>query len=95
MVHVGVLSDHFGDPGATGTPSRHLEVQLYICIDFGSHSGSLLGSTLVSVCVFSLILGTKMGDSFQVHGFSDPGMEMMPECSGCMCLNHYKNCVLL
>ena len=33
-----------------------------------------------------------MGDSFQVHGFSDPGMEMMPECSGCMCLNQRKNC---
>jgi hypothetical protein len=32
-----------------------------------------------------------MGDSFQVHVFGDPGMEMMPECSGCMCLNHGKN----
>ena len=31
-----------------------------------------------------------MGDSFQVHVFGDPGMEMMPECSGCMCLNHSK-----
>ena len=31
-----------------------------------------------------------MGDSFQVHVFGDPGMEMMPECSGCMCLNHHK-----
>ena len=78
--------------GATGTPSRHLEVQLYIFIDFGSHSGSLLGPTLVCVCVFSVILGTKLGDSFQVHVFSDPGMEMMPECSGCMWLNQSKNC---
>ena len=71
--------------GATGTPSRHLEVQLYIFIDFGSHSWSL-----AFFCGFSVILGSKMGDSFQVHVFSDPGMEMMPECSGCMCLNHNK-----
>ena len=33
-----------------------------------------------------------MGDGFQVHVFGDPGMEMMPECSGCMCYNHCKNC---
>ena len=32
-----------------------------------------------------------MGDSFQVHVFSDPGMEMMSECDGCMCYNHSKN----
>ena len=87
MFHVGVLSDHFGDPGGHRMPSRHLEVQLHIFIDFGSHSGSLLGPTLAFICSFSVILGTKMGDSFQVHVFSDPGMEMMPECSGCMCLS--------
>ena len=34
-----------------------------------------------------------MGDSVQVHVVGDPGMEMMPECCGCMCLNHSKNCV--
>ena len=43
-------------------------------------------------CDFSVILGAKMGDSFQVHVFGDSGMEMMPECSGCMCYNHGKNC---
>ena len=32
-----------------------------------------------------------MGDSVQVHVLGDPGMEMMPECCVCMCLNHYKN----
>ena len=32
-----------------------------------------------------------MGDSFQVHVFSDPGMEMMPECNGCMSQKHCKN----
>ena len=39
-------------------------------------------------CDFSLIWDAKMGDGFQVHVLSDPGMEMMPECSGCMCYNH-------
>ena len=29
-----------------------------------------------------------MGESVLVHVFGDPGMEMMPECCGCMCLNH-------
>ena len=43
-------------------------------------------------CDFSVILGAKIGDSFQVHVFGDPGMEMMPECSVCMCYNHGKNC---
>ena len=31
-----------------------------------------------------------MGDSFQVHVFGDPGMEMMPECNGCMCYKQKK-----
>ena len=43
------------------------------------------------VCDFSLIWGVEMGDGFQVHFFSDPGMEMMPGCRGCMCYNHSKN----
>ena len=43
------------------------------------------------VCDFSLIWDVEMGGGFQVHLFSDPGMEMMTECSGCMCLNHSKN----
>ena len=33
-----------------------------------------------------------MGDSFQVYVFGDTGMEMMPECNGCMCYKHNKNC---
>ena len=64
---------------------------MFISTDFRVHSGSLLGFTLARFCGFSVILDTKMGDSFQVHVFGDPGMEMMPECSGCMCLNHGKN----
>jgi len=38
-----------------------------------------------------LIWSAKMGDGFQVHIFSYPGMEMMPGCRGCMCYNHHKN----
>jgi len=30
----------------------------------------------------------NVGDGFQVHVFGDPGMEMMPECSGRMCYRH-------
>ena len=39
---------------------------------------------------FSVIWGGKVGDSFQVHVFDDPGLEMLPECGGCMCYNHSK-----
>ena len=37
-----------------------------------------------------MIWDVKLGDSSQVHFFGDPGMEMIPECRGCMCSNHYK-----
>ena len=77
--------------GSTGTPNKHLVVQVSIFIDFRVHFGSLLGPTLGTFLDFSMILGAKVEDSFQVHVFGDPGMEMMPECSGCMCLNHHKN----
>ena len=33
---------------------------------------------------FSVIWGGKVGDSFQVHVFDDPGLDMLPECGGCM-----------
>ena len=36
---------------------------------------------------FSVIWDAKMEDCFQVHVFSDPWMEMMPDCRGCMCYN--------
>jgi len=38
-----------------------------------------------------MISGAQMGDSFQVHVFSDPGMEIMPECSPGMYYKHSKN----
>ena len=44
-----------------------------------------------TVLIFLLIWSVKMGDGFQVHSFSDPGMEMMPGCSICMCHNRNKN----
>ena len=62
--------------GARGTPNRHLEVQVFIFIDFRVHFGSLLGPTLDTFCDFSMILGAKVGDSFQVSFFDDLWMEM-------------------
>ena len=80
--------------GSRWTPNGHTEAQRsswVIFVDFRIHSGRLLGHTLAPFSCFSVIWGTKMGDSFKVHIFGDPGMEMMPECSGCMCLNRTKN----
>jgi len=62
-----------------------------IFIDFSVILGASWHPLWAHVGDFSVILGAKMGDSFQVHVFGDPGMEMMPECSGCMCYNHGKN----
>ena len=38
----------------------------------------------------SVIWGGKVGDSSQVRVFDDPGLEMLPECGGCICYNHCK-----
>ena len=78
--------------GSRGTPNGHTEAQMSIFIDFRVHLGSLLGPTLGTFFDLSVILGAQMGDCFQVHVFGDPGVEMMPECRGCMCYNHRKNC---
>ena len=40
---------------------------------------------------FSEIWDAKRGESLQVQVFGDPGMEMMPECNGCMCYKHNKD----
>ena len=79
--------------GSRGTPNGHSKVRMSIFSDFGVDLGSLLGLTLGTILGFSVILGGKMGDSFQVHVFGDPGMEMMPEYSGCMCHKRNKNFV--
>jgi hypothetical protein len=78
--------------GSRGTPNEHPEAEMSIFIDFRVDFGGLLGPTLGTILRFSVIWGGKMGDSFQVHVFGDPGMEMMPDCGGCMCLNHSKYC---
>ena len=63
-----------------------------MCIfnDFRVIVGVSWGSLLAPFCDFSVIWGAKMGDCFQVRVFGDPGMEMMPDCRGCMCYNHSK-----
>ena len=38
--------------------------------------------------------GAKVGDGFQVHVLGDPEMEMMPECSACLCYKRCKTFVL-
>ncbi len=60
--------------------------------DFRIHLGSLLGVILETFLRFVYDLGAKVGDSFQVHVFDDPEVEMMLESGGCMCYNHNKNC---
>jgi len=59
-------------------------------IDFRVIFGVSWDPLWAPVCDFSVIWGAKVGDSFQVHVFVDPGLEMMPECSGCMCYKHNK-----
>ena len=76
-----------------GTPTRHLEVQVSFFIDLGGYWGSLLGVILETFLRFVYDLGAKVGDSFQVHVFDDPEVEMLLESGGCMCYNHSKNCV--
>ena len=56
-----------------------------IFIDFLMDFGSLLEPTLRYFCDLSVIWDAKVGDSFQVHVFDDPGMEMLAECGGSMC----------
>ena len=78
--------------GSRRTPHGHVGVQVFIFIDFGCLLGVSWDPLWRHVCDFSLIVGVKMGDGFQVYVFGDPGMEMMPESGGCMCYNHRKNC---
>ena len=68
--------------GSKGSPNRHLEVQVCIFIDFRVILGASWEPLWAPFCDFSVIWGAKMGDSFQVHVFGDPGMEMMPDCGG-------------
>ena len=84
---MGTRSDHFGDPGIQGVTQQALGGPGVHFYKFQDHFGRLWAP----FCDLSFILGAQMGDSFQVHVFGDPGMEMMPECSCCMCYKHSKN----
>ena len=88
---LGTLGHHFGDPGVQAVTQQALGGPGVHFYRFYGHLGSLLGPTLATILWFSVIWGGKMGDSFQVHVFGDPGMEMMPECNGCVCYKHNKN----
>ena len=70
--------------GSRGTPNGHTDVQMSVFIDFRVDLGTLLGLTLDTFLRFSVIRDVQMEDSFQVHVFSDPGMEMMPASDGWM-----------
>ena len=54
------------------TDNRHLEGQLFIFGDCRLHCRRLVGPTLGIFCDFFMIVGAKVGDSFQVHVFGDP-----------------------
>ena len=77
--------------GSIGTPNGHIGVQESIFIDFRVQLGSLLGDILETFSRFFYDLGAKVGDSFLVHGFDDPEVEMLLESGGCMCYKHNKN----
>ena len=62
-----------------------------IFIDFRVILGGSWDPLSIPFCEFSVILGARMGDWFQVHVFSDPGVEMLLESSGCMCYRHNEN----
>ena len=64
---------------------------MWIFIDFRVILGVSWDALWAPFCDFSVIWAARMGDCFQVHVFGDPGMEMMPECSVCMCYIHSKN----
>ena len=62
--------------GSTGTPNRHLEVQVFIFIDFTLYLGVSWDPLWTHFRDLSVIWGGKVGDSFQVYVFDDPGLEL-------------------
>jgi len=82
----GDLEALFGVPWVT-----ILVIQGSIFIDFRVIWGASWVPPWAPFCDFALVWGVKMGNGFRVHVFGDPGMEIIPECSGCMCYNHGKN----
>ena len=88
---MGTLGTTLVIQGSRGTPNGHIGVQESIFIDFRIHLGGLLGVILETFLRFVYDLGAKVGDSFQVHVFDDPEVEMLLESGGCMCYKHSKN----
>ena len=71
--------------GSKGSPNRHLEVQVCIFIDFKVILGGSWDQLWRNFRYFSVICGAKLAGSSQVLLFEAPGVEMQPECNGCMC----------
>ena len=88
---MGTLGTTLVIQGSRGRPNGHIGVQESIFIDFRVQLGRLLGDILETFLRFVYDLGAKVGDSFQVHVFDDPEVEMLLESGGCMCYNHAKN----
>ena len=94
-LHFGYLGHHFGDPEIQGVTQRALGGPGIDFSDFRIILGRLWEALWAQFFVFDVFFSSfsshfpviwdaKMGDCFQVHVFSDPGMEMIPECRGCM-----------
>ena len=67
---------------------------MFIFINFRVILGVSWDTLWAHVCDFCVILGAKMGGSFQSHVFGDPGMEMMAGCSGACAIDIVKTHVL-
>ena len=80
--------------GSRGTPNGHTEAQMSVFIDFFLKFGSLSGPTLGTFSRVSVIWDDRKENSFQVHDFGGPGMEIIVECIGCMRHKQCKNNVL-
>ena len=91
---MGTLGTTLVIQGSRGTPNGHIGVQESIFIDFRIQLGRLLGDILETFLRFVYDLGAKVVDSFQVHVFDDPEVEMPLESGGCMCYNYGKNDVV-
>ena len=75
------LGHHFRDPGAQGGTKDTLRGPDSISIDFKLDLETLLGPTLGMTLRLSMIWDSKIGHSFQVHVFCDPGWK---QCQNAM-----------
>ena len=78
LLFLGAQDTIFVILGAAGTPNGHWgsDVGFHRFLNrFGEPPGTYFGHIFF---YFSVIRGGKMTDSFQVHVFCGPGLEMMP-----------------